>query len=525
MKHPIRSRARRSVRAPRRCAAVLAAAVLATAPLTAQAAPAPGGPSRAQVYRALGLDDQPADYIILVDTSWSMRQDGRYDTVRATLRPFLAGLSPKDHVALVAFDTRPDTRYIGPAADTDAIMSRLPAGPTPSGATDVGAALETALAELERDDASEIASVVLVTDGRHKPAAGTRYPGKSGGAWVTLQQRARDLAKRTELAGYALPLGSGATGADLLDDVVPDTAVLRPDSVQDLGAYLQRAGDRTRARKAQRALAPDRGKGVTAAWSGRGRPDLTDGSGTARLTLSSATRRLPLTITGLRAQVEEPAVSVTGLPSRLTLQPGESRSFEVQLHGRLPSGPIPYRRTDDVDGTLRMSGEVTTPWKKPLAPAVPVAVPDRISVTGPTVPLRGTVGSPTLLPATTAIVLVTGLTAWLLWRRIHRPRLRGALLLEPAFREVIPDRIPLRGRKMTLRPQSVGGRGHVRGRRRTNDGRSQVELLISYTPDGSTARASDATCRPGSHVVVNGISFTYLPEQGERDSADSGRPW
>lgn len=525
MKHPIPPRARRSGRASRRYAAVVAAAVLATAPVSAQAAPAPDGPSRAQVYTALGLDDQPADYVVLVDTSWSMRQDGRYDTVRSTLRPFLESLSPKDHVALVAFDTRPDTRYIGPAADTDAIMSRVPPGPTPSGATDVGAALETALGELERDDASEIASLVLVTDGQHDPGAGSRYPGTSGAAWATLQQRAQNIAKHTELAGYALPLGSGATGADLLDDVVPHTTVLRPDSVQDLGAYLQRAGERTRARKAQRVLAPDQGKGVTAAWSGSGRTDLTDGTGTGRLTLSSTTRHVPMTVTGLRAAVGDPSVTVTGLPSRLTLKPGESRSFEVRLSGRLPDGPIPYERTDDADGTLAVSGEVASSWKRALEPAVPLEVPEQVRVTRATVPLRGTVGSPTLLPALTASVLVIALTAWLLWRRTHRPRLRGALLLEPAFEEVIPDRIALRGRKMTLQPHSVGGSGHIRGRRRTSDGESQVDLLISYTPDGSRARTSDATCHPGSHVVVNGVSFTYLPDQSGRDAADSGRPW
>ncbi|MEU4494148.1 vWA domain-containing protein [Streptomyces sp. NPDC023998] len=524
MKHPISARALRSVSAFRMCAAVLAAAVLSAGPVTAHAAPAADGPSRAEVYTALGLDDQPADYAILVDTSWSMRKDGRYETVRSTLRPFLESLSPKDHVALVAFDTRPDPRYIGPADDTDEIMSKVPPGPTPEGATDIGAALETALTELERSDASEIASIVLVTDGSHQPGSGTRYPESTGEAWTALRKRATDIGKRTELAGYALPLGTGASGADLLDDVVPNTTVLRPDSVKGLGAYLQRAGDRTRARKAQLLLAKDQGKGVTAAWQDGDRLDLTDGSATARLTLRSTTSRLPLTVTGLKASVGDPAVALSGLPSQLTLKPGESRSFDVRLRGGLPDGMFPYRRTENAEGTLLVSGRVASPWEQALAPTVRLKVAERVRVPEPAVPLRDTVGSPVLLPAVIGAVLLIALIGWLLWRRTHRPRLRGELLLVPAFEDRIPDRIELRGRRMRLQPHSVGGRGQVHGRRRVADGESQVHLLIRYTPDGSSARESDATCRPGSHVVVNGVSFTYVPEQRGRDSVGSGHP-
>ncbi|WP_329262354.1 VWA domain-containing protein [Streptomyces sp. NBC_01478] len=506
-------------------AAAAAVALIALVPFTAPAASADTGPSRARIYQDLGLNDQPADYVVLVDTSGSMANDGKYDTVRSTLRPFLDGLSAKDHVALFTFDSRPEPRYIGSAGDTDAIMSKLPESPDPEGETDIGAALNSALGELERSDAAEIASVVLLTDGVHHPPAGSAYPKSTGLAWTALHRRAQAVADHTELAGYALPLGSGATGADLLGDVVDHTTVLRPDSIQDLSGYLERAGDGTRARKARLLLADDIGKGITATWSPSGRQDLTEGSVAATVTLRSTTRHVPLTVRDLSVSVAGQPLRVTGVPTTVTLEPGHSRSLPVRLRGALSAGPVPYRRTKDVDAPLRVSGQVTSDWQRALAPDVHLKVPGEVRVTGAALPLRATVGSAVLLPAVGAALVALLLILWLAWRRTHRPRLRGELLLESVFGGQLPDRIALSGRRVALHPRIIGGQGSVRGRRRATEHGPQVDLLIRYTPDGSTNRQSGATCVPGRQVVVNGVSFTYLPEQraGSPVPAD-GRP-
>ncbi|WP_433893200.1 vWA domain-containing protein [Streptomyces sp. CA-111067] len=512
MKHTVRPRALRGVRD---FAAVLGAALLAVPALAAgpaQAAPADTAhPTRAEIYQALELGQEPADYAILVDTSGSMKQNGRYDTVRATLRPFLDGLTPQDHVELVTFDSSPHIQYIGSAGDTDAIMSHLPAQPNPHGATDIGAALDKALTELERDDASPVASIVLLTDGEQDPAPGSRYPTSSGPSWTALQHRADAIGDHAQLAGYALPLGSGASGADLLGHVVSDTTELRPKNIQDLGGYLARAGDRTRARQAALLLAGDKGKGLDASWSNGGRTDLTDGTATARLTLRSTTSRVPLTVTGLRASVTDPSIAVGGLPGQVTLQPGKSKTYTVRLTGKLPAGPIPYRRTENKDAVLRLAGRVGSAWEQPLAPDVKLSVPRQIQVTGPAVPLRATVGSAVLLPAVLGGLVLVLLAGWLLWRRSRRPLLTGALLVARALGDQEPERIALRGRHLRLRPETVGGAGRVRGRRRSTDRVASVDLLIRYSPDGSSGRESTATCVPGGHVVINGVRFQHQP--------------
>ncbi|MGW1071211.1 vWA domain-containing protein [Streptomyces sp. NPDC002537] len=499
-----------------RCAAVLAATLLAASPVVvAHAAPEAGGgaPSRAEIYQELGLDQEPADYAILVDTSGSMAEDSRYSTVRSTLRQFLDGLTSKDHVALFTFDSRPEARYIGPAGSAETIVSALPTAPNPEGDTDIGAALNAALTELDRDGASSAASVVLLTDGEHHPPRGSRYPTDSGGPWTALRQRAQGIAERTDLAGYALPLGSGATGAQLLGNVVQNTSVLQPQSIQDLGSYLARAGDGVRARKAGLLLAKDAGQGVSAAWQGGVATDVTDGRATAKLTLRSTTRRLPLTVDGLRASLADPSLDVSGLPDEVTLQPGASRTFEVGLRGRLTAGVLPYRRTEHRDATLLLAGRVRSSWERPLAGDVKLDIPRAIRVGQQAVPLRATVGSVVFLPALVTALVLLGLGTWLWWRRVNQPPLQGELLLAPAFGEQLPVRVRLDGRRVVLRPSpSVGGRGRVQGRLRSTEQGPQVDLRIRYTPDGSTARESRATCRPGGRVVVGGVSFTHVPE-------------
>lgn len=503
------------LRIGRRGAAVLAAALLSALPVpSASAAPVADSeaPSRAEIYRALALDKEPADYVFLVDTSGSMAQDGRYSTVRSTLRPFLDGLTPKDHVALFTFDSRPEARYIGAAGDTEAIVSKLPSKPSAAGATDIGAALHAALTELERDDASPVASLVLLTDGEHRPSRGSRYPTAKGAPWDALRERARTITERTDLAGYALPLGNGATGAGLLGNVARNTSVLRPESIQDLGPYLARAGERAQARKAALLLAEDAGDGVSATWQGGGATDVTDGRATAKLTLRSTTRHLPLTVGGLKATLVDPSFDVSGLPDEVTLRPGASRTFEVRVHGRLTGGALPYRRTEHRKASLHLAGRVGSSWERPLAGDVELDIPRAVRVAPSAVPLRATTGSVVLLPALGAAVVLLGLGGRLWWRRVNQPPLHGELLLTPAFGERRPDRVRLDGRRVVLRSSSVGGRGRVRGRRRSTEQGPRIDLRIRYTPDGSAARESRATCKPGGSVVVGGVSFTYVPE-------------
>ncbi|MCX4750119.1 hypothetical protein OG455_32170 [Kitasatospora sp. NBC_01287] len=115
---------------------------------------------------------------------------------------------------------------------------------------------------------------------------------------------------------------------------------------------------------------------------------------------------------------------------------------------------------------------------------------------------------PLLFGALIGFLLLLLLLAGLGWLGANRPALDGYLLVEPAFGGSRPERVVLTGRSVALRPQ-VGGAGRVYGRRRLTGGRLRLSVRIRYSPDGSAARASAATCAPGSRVVVGGTAFSY----------------
>ncbi|MGW9432668.1 hypothetical protein ACWHA1_32635, partial [Streptomyces decoyicus] len=84
------------------------------------------------------------------------------------------------------------------------------------------------------------------------------------------------------------------------------------------------------------------------------------------------------------------------------------------------------------------------------------------------------------------------------------------LTAAPVFGEAIPDRIVLSGRRVTFTPHG-GGRGTVHGRRRRTADGPRIELLIRYTPDGTSGRPDRVTCGPGARAVVGGLAFTHRP--------------
>ncbi|MET7848391.1 vWA domain-containing protein [Streptomyces avermitilis] len=529
---PGRTRARAVHRGVHRAVAGLAALVLTalaaaaagTTPAVARPAadPARAGstPSRSEIYSELGLDQVPADYVILVDVSGSMMSKGRYSSVRAALLPFLTGLSPRDYVALFTFGNKAETVYLGHPSDPKGIIGKLPAKAGPSGVqTDIGAALDRGLTELERPDAAEVGSVVMFTDGKHDPPKSSKYPKSDGPAWDALRDRSDELADGHELAAYSLPLATDETGTAQLARVIPNTTELRPDSVQNLAEYLGRATERSRARKAGRLIAEDAGKGVTATLAHTGALDLDNGGATAKLTLTATTKRLPLTVTGLRAILDGQPLTVTGLPDQVSLKPGAARQFDVQVRGEPDAGWPPGRRTWEEEIGLTVHGKVATPWAATLDD-VKFDVPAAVDGPAKGLRLRAEVGSPLTLPLLIGVPLAALLVVLLLWLRQNRAVLSGVLVLSPALGDGPQDHIALRGRQLALVPPQIGGSGRVYGRRfRAADGLRGIALHLRYSPDGTPARSADAVCRPGEEVVINGIRFAYRQDRDGQPSA------
>lgn len=440
----------------------------------AQPAPASGRPAElAEVLQGLRVDTVPADYVLLIDTSRSMDQAGLYGPVRRSLRTLLDALDPSDHVSLITFDAHPTLRYSGTATAESGPLQRLPAAAT-GASTDIGAAIGAGLRELERPDAQKVGTMLLFTDGKHKPPAGSPYSGSGGSAWRDLADRARVLRARHQLSGYSVELGSGPTDASLLSREFPDAEVLALPADQ-LRSFFQRVKLSTRVRKARSVLATDRTGAVAVSWPGGQltRLELGRGSGEAAVTLRSTMAHVPVELTDLSLRTSGMPLRATGLPDRLTLGPGEERTFPLHLTSpRLGRGRSIGRRTVVRIGRLAVAATITSPWDQVLREDL--NLPVRAGLTGQATAVRATgqVGwSPAAVVA--LALLLVALAGLLRLGHVRRqPRLIGTLIVTQGMEVVLNQELRGHSAKLGKGALSVPQsrlRGSVKGARRRSE--------------------------------------------------------
>jgi hypothetical protein len=497
---------------------VLAAALVIalTAPLPSTAFAKPTSPTEQQIFAQLGVDSVPADYVVLVDTSTSMKGE-RYDRVRSTLSPFIAGTKPVDHIAIYTFDSKVVPRYVGPGGDAEAALAFLPS--EPDGRTDIGGAISSALDELGRPGASQVGSIVLLTDGKNHPPDGSPYADERGPAWAALTNRAAQLASfgRT-LRGYSLPLTSDAEGAQLLKQVVPETTLVNPAAVPDIEGFLDRTKRSIKVEKAKRVLSEDIGRGVAVDWPEESVVDMQSGQVTVDVTMRSQATKMPLTVSGVSLRVADaPTAHISFLdpvPADITLKPGEAKALTVLLRWNPGPGWILYQRRVSLEPTLTIDATVSSPWSAPLKDAgLDLAVPAAPADATQDWRLERIVGFWWVLPALAALIVL--LVAVLLIHRHLRmnPTVRGSLLITPmrTGETTTPWAVQLRrGPTPFTVPATNGGmpgRGAVRPAR-TNNG--DKALAITYSPDGSESRESTLLLDVAQRgaITIGGVDFS-----------------
>jgi hypothetical protein len=489
--------------------------VLALAVGASASAGAPAQASREEVLRALGVDRIAADYVVMVDTSGSMKQGNLYAQVKSALRPLLRAVSPDDHLTLLTFDSTPAVRFSGPLGPQgDAALDQLPSVPAGT-ATDIGAAINAGLAELSRPDAHDVGTVVLVTDGKHEPPTGSNYPSTSGPAWDALGIRGRELARRHVISSYALAL-TPTTDAALLTRAFPNTLVEALPAGQ-LPGFLARVKDEARLAKARRAVAGDVSKGVEARWSGsltnldlNKRPPVK-----AKLTLHSTMTRTPLVVRGLAVTTEATGVKAGGLPGEVALAPNQTTTVDVAISYPRSGGFGLGRKQVTRSGQLRVTGSLATPWDSVLRNDLRVDLRPRLAATSTPFQGVGTVGWSWLQLLLLTLLVIAALAGARYWWLSRQPRLRGALVATPAGQP--QARGTLTGRKTPIgsvkgTALKIPGHGDVRARRVARAGRRpgfDLELLIRYSAKGKASRTS--VCKPNSSVVIDDVTFTYQP--------------
>jgi hypothetical protein len=467
----------------------LAGAGLLAAPVAAQAAPSVDVD---QVVAALGLASEPADYVLLVDTSGSMKQGGRYTQVRNQLRKLLAGLDADDRVSLLTFDSTVVKRYRGDVGpNPDAVLSHLPAAAS-GDYTDIGAAIDGGLSQLESPDTHRLAALILITDGVMDTLPNSRYAKVDSASWKKLTTRTVSLQQDHELAAYAVSLTS-TTDAGLLKKAMPQATEVSADEVGT--RFAQVSGDLVKLQAAA-ALKEELAAPIKVVLTGNLGTALADGATVPlQLDISSAYPHVPVVLGDLKLQATDGLLLVvTGLPETIGLEPGATASATVQVGVTGSANP---------NSTVSLSATVASPWgnvmEKDLGLTFAPTVEGAAAV--PPAPIKL---PPALLPIVSGIAaLVFGAAlAFLLLRMALTPPMDGVLTFTRDGREVAD--IVLRGRRQKLAvppgaTELVGLSGSASG------SRGAVRLDASFGAARTRGLVADAQA-----VQLGDMTITYV---------------
>ncbi len=432
----------------------LALALLVSAPA---ASAAPRQVSLAQVFATLSITAQPSDYIVIVDTSASMVDQGRYQLVKSGLSRMAKALRPDDRVAVITFDTGPTVRrpLSSVGSKPDAIASSLPGTPNGQG-TDIGSALNAALNLMQGTSLRSRVAVLLFTDGKIDTPPTSPYATASSPGWAGLHERAATLQKTHDIAPLAIALTSN-TDAAVLKQVFANVTDV---PATNLGNYLAQVSTTVMKASATRRIQPAISEPVTASLSG-----LTSAPSpepvAVTISIHNADPLVPVQVTGLGLAADPArALVVSDAPASVDVAAGATTTVKVKV--KATDTLQPGTKT-----TYRVTGSVTSPWQNVIVHDLgltwnPTLATTKVSFTepaatassAPAAPVAAASGAPRWdMPLVGAIgLVVAGIIALLLairavWRSTRPPLIGTVSILRDG--EVIEESL-LRGRKMSV---------------------------------------------------------------------------
>jgi len=414
-----------------RSLAVTLVALVAASSATAQtgACRIPGFPAPELCARAR-LDTVKASFLIIVDTSGSMRP--LWGSMREALAEFASAIPDGDDLTVRLFAGGVGT-YVPPVplghATRSSVMSRLRALPVPSGAnTDLGAAAQSGLEALRSAPTDRLFFLFFLTDGRHDPPSLGKYGTTWDAQWGQLATEAATLlgARRASVAIVRLTASADNT---MLTRVFPG-AVITDAIGQDALRGWFRATSRTLAVTKLRQLLDRELRKPAFALASKGPVSLqSDHSKVVALALASARGIVGYSIEDTSAH-PLPAGGAIRFGALRVVRPTDAPSeTQVTLENRrqpwwLPPGS--RRRTIDTTVSLAMRLEPAEELAKigvsPVQPETPVRLQLQLAGGG-ALPMAGYV------PLALGLVLLTALLMVRAKWAMHRPRLSGRVLV------------------------------------------------------------------------------------------------
>ncbi|MCA0296142.1 MAG: VWA domain-containing protein [Actinobacteria bacterium] len=449
------------------------------------------------VIAALGLQPEPATYVVLADTSGSMNADGRYANMRSELGKLVDSLDPRDSVSLMTFDTKVTSRFQGVVGDNrSAVLAGLPA--SASGLhTDIGRAIEAGLDAMEKSSAQRQVALILITDG-DLDAPGSPYEDpKKSSAWKKLKTRATALGATHQVAAYAVSL-MAATDAGLLKTVFPNAREVAPEQV---GARFAQVGTDLLKLQAAAALKDEVAQNIGVRWTGDLGASLANGRPVdVQLDFTSPYPHVPVVLSDLTVQAPPGVrVELSDLPKSVTLEPGGTATVHAKA---VVTG------TGGGNVNVGLTATANSSWKKALdamglkfAPAIDGAAP---------VPAAPITLPPNLLPLVGGIagLVAAAVAVLLLARLLLTPSMSGVLAFRRDGRDLAD--VVLGGRRMKLvapvaATDLTGLSGTATGARASGGNARAVRIDARFG-----AAAARGLVVDGGTIALGDLEITYV---------------
>lgn len=501
-------------------------AFVLVAPFLAQITPSGAGSGEPSTIpgleQAFQVQDIHSDFVVVIDTSGSMGQgaDPLYPKVQAAFASLVDALPAGDRLSVVTFDSVPTVSFDGPIDDSNrAQAKRLPS--RLGNATDIGAALNTAVDRLDRPDAAQIQTVIFITDGRHEPPNGSAFAQVGGPAWEAARAKASGLESRRTVLVRALGLtDAGKEGAELAGQVFSRTEVAQLSGAQ-LVDYLTSEVAKARLRVLTAAIQAEIDSSVV---------DVrlkTDGRLADQVKVS-ATLTSGLPHLGVDVDLErvratdfkgEPIrSSIVGGSRMIHLAPGGTATFEILVKPNVKKGglvdwPPPSREEVDVQLGFDQSAHATP--RDLLEQQLGVNTVAKVANADPFTVGR-TVGMTwaQLIRWAFGLLLVVAVAAYVYWRWIRRPRLVGELVLDGAAAD-LQAAVRLKGKSMRVEGLDFGRPGTTTVRFFTRRGKRRRVFAERVGIEGAFDRKAGSNkwspFEAGSEV---GFSLYRLDDEG-----------
>ncbi|MDR3200610.1 MAG: VWA domain-containing protein, partial [Spirochaetales bacterium] len=245
--------------------------------ILAAAAPAPA-------QNQSDTDAARRDVFVMLDISGSMNEGNKFSRVKEYIAEevFDGILKAGDSFTLITFgDTASEklSRTLASEADKAELRAALETLKADDNYTDIGTAMETLAALLERRQAPGVRQIILfITDGKNTPPRRSSYYGKD----LAIDDNFRSIGEKISKGGwflYVIGIG-GETDAKNIADAVPGSVYTRTDdklsdvSGEAMRSYVDKVDAEAHAREAEQKRAEEeKAAALVAAEAERGRTE------------------------------------------------------------------------------------------------------------------------------------------------------------------------------------------------------------------------------------------------------------